>query len=98
MSILQDIYDSEINFRISTLWDGGFDIELGDEMNGFVASTSVNRWGEVEPWLMKAVIEHQPDSLFARMYRDGKSAWLATKEYREAAVAQAAQEWTDADR
>lgn len=33
--ILQALYDSEINFRISCFWDGGFIVELGDEHNGF---------------------------------------------------------------
>jgi hypothetical protein len=27
---LQRIYDSEINVRISWLWDGGIDVRLGD--------------------------------------------------------------------
>lgn len=78
MSILQDIYHSEINFRISTFWDGGFSVELGDEMNGFVAATTVNRWGEVEGWLRDSVIKHYPESLFSKMYRDGAHAWLAS--------------------
>jgi len=34
---LQRIYESEINVRISWLWDGGIDIRLGDEMNGYLA-------------------------------------------------------------
>lgn len=29
MNILQRLYDSEINWRISTFWDGGFQWELG---------------------------------------------------------------------
>jgi hypothetical protein len=33
----QKIYDSEINVRISWLWDGGIQVRLGDEVNGFVA-------------------------------------------------------------
>lgn len=76
MSILQDLYHSEINFHVSTFWDGGFDVKLGDPMNGFVAETNVRRWGEVEPWLRDKAIEHYPDSLFARMYRDGEHAYL----------------------
>jgi hypothetical protein len=31
---IQKIYDSEINVRISWLWDGGIDLRLGDEVNG----------------------------------------------------------------
>lgn len=87
MSVLQDIYDCEINFRVQTFWDGGFEIDLGDEMNGLKDGATVRRWGEVEPWLMAAVIKHYPDSLFTKMYRDGKSAWLTTTEDFDAAVA-----------
>lgn len=76
MSIMQDLYHSEINASISWLWDGGFDVKLGDEMNGFVAEGSVRYWGQVEPWLRDKAIEHFPESLFARMYRDGVSAYL----------------------
>jgi len=76
MSVFQDLYHSEINFSVSNFWDGGFDIELGDAVNGVKATGNVNRWGEVESWLTKATIEHFPDSLFAQMYRDGKHVWL----------------------
>lgn len=79
MSVFQDLYHSEINFRVSTFWDEGFHVELGDEANGFKADATFNRWGEVEPWLIKAAIEHFPKSLFAQMYRDGKHAWLTTQ-------------------
>lgn len=79
MSVFQDLYHSEINFRVSTFWDAGFHVELGDETNGFKAEATFNRWGEVEPWLIQAAIEHFPKSLFAQMYRDGKSAWLTTQ-------------------
>lgn len=78
MSVLQDLYSSEINFTISTFWDEGFDVSLGDRINGFVAESSFRRWGEVEPWLIAATIKHFPTSLFAKMYRDRKEAWLTT--------------------
>ena len=77
MSVFQDLYHSEINFRVSTFWDGGFDLELGDDTNGIVAKSNVNRWGEVDSWFIKAAVEHFPDSTFALMYRDGKHVWLA---------------------
>jgi hypothetical protein len=38
---LQNIYDSEINIRIGWLWDGGIEVRLGDEMNGFLAEENV---------------------------------------------------------
>ena len=40
---LQKIYDSEINVRISWLWDGGIDVMLGDEVNGTRRPRMCNR-------------------------------------------------------
>lgn len=80
MSVFQDLYDSEINFSISTFWDSGFTVKLGDDINGFKAEASVNRFGEIEPWLIRAAIEVRPYSVFARMYRDGKSRFQAQKD------------------
>ena len=34
MSILQRLYDSEINFEVSGFYDAGFDVRLGDHLNG----------------------------------------------------------------
>ena len=48
---LQRIYDSEINVRISWLWDGGIDVRLGDEMNGYLAEENVSSTGDIVPWL-----------------------------------------------
>jgi hypothetical protein len=36
VSILQRLYDSEINFEVSCFWDAGFDVRLGDAVNGFL--------------------------------------------------------------
>jgi hypothetical protein len=83
VSVFQDLYHSEINFAISTMWDGGFDVKLGDEMNGFVAETTVDRWGKVEPWLSEQAIRHFPHSLFAEMYARGRHAWLVAAEDRQ---------------
>lgn len=78
MSVFQDLYHSEINFAVSTFWDGGFDVKLGDASNGFVAEGNFDRFGQIEPWLTKMAIEHYPKSLFAQMYRDGKHVWLTS--------------------
>lgn len=32
---LKKLYDSEINVQISSFWDGGWYVQLGDEINGF---------------------------------------------------------------
>ena len=35
--VMKNLYESEINCSISSFWDNGWDVKLGDEMNGFVA-------------------------------------------------------------
>lgn len=84
MSVMQDLYHSEINFAVSTFWDGGFDLKLGDPVNGFLEAGNVDRWGQVEAWLVEAAIKHYPDSLFARMYRDGHHAYLVGPRHSDA--------------
>lgn len=66
MHILQRLYDSEINGGVSTFWDGGFDVWLGDDMNGRVSETSVRTMAEAERWLFAAALRLYPDSRFAR--------------------------------
>jgi hypothetical protein len=46
---LQRIYDSEINIRISWLWDGGIDVWLGDDVNGYVAQQTVSSVADIAP-------------------------------------------------
>jgi len=63
--ILQGLYDSEINFTIATFWDAGFQVKLGDELNGFAATgTAANLIDAVE-WLSAQAIEKYPESHFA---------------------------------
>ena len=67
--ILQDLYDSEINFSIVTFWDDGFRVKLGDELNGFVASGRADALANAVEWLRVRAIEKFPDSVFAKKYR-----------------------------
>lgn len=67
--IFQELYDSEINFAVSCLWDGGFDVKLGDEHNGWKAQTGVRTWIAVNNWLRSEAIKAYPDSKFAQKYR-----------------------------
>jgi hypothetical protein len=62
---LQRIYDSEINVRISWLWDGGIEVRLGDEMNGFLAEETVPCVAGVVPWLQEAIARFFPASSYA---------------------------------
>jgi hypothetical protein len=51
MSVLQRLYDSEINVWVTLFWDDGFYVRLGDEMNGFRAEGRCDTWAEIERWL-----------------------------------------------
>lgn len=62
---LQKIYDSEINVRISWLWDGGIDVWLGDDANGYKAQETVNSTAEIVPWLQEAIAHFYPTSTYA---------------------------------
>jgi len=57
---LQKIYDSEINIRISWLWDGGIDLWLGDDVGGFEATEGVKSVADVVPWLQEAIAHFYP--------------------------------------
>jgi hypothetical protein len=66
MSIFQRLYDSEINFEVSGFYDAGFDVRLGDALNGFLAHGKVATWADAEAWLREQALAHFPDSKFAQ--------------------------------
>jgi hypothetical protein len=44
MSVLQRLYDSEINVWVTSFRDDGFYVRLGDEKNGFCAEGRCDTW------------------------------------------------------
>jgi hypothetical protein len=65
MSILQQLYDSEINATISTFWNGGFTAKIGDEINGFKGEETFDSYALAECWLANQARLHFPNSKFA---------------------------------
>jgi hypothetical protein len=65
MSIPQRLYDSEINFSITTFWDGGFTVKIGDDMNGFAAEETVRTYAEALEWLDATARARYPRSRYA---------------------------------
>jgi hypothetical protein len=55
-------YDSEINVRIGWLWDGGIEVRLGDDVNGYLAAETVASAAEILPWLQEAIAHFYPAS------------------------------------
>ncbi len=66
--ILQDLYDSEINFGIFSFWDSGYQITLGDPVNGIHAREDFEDLEEGLLWLAKMAVEKYPKSDFAKSY------------------------------
>ncbi len=59
LSAPQRYYDAERNFTVGCFWDAGFDLRLGDTMNGFHAQFLVfsDGWKSVCEALVKALEE-----------------------------------------
>lgn len=59
---IQYLYDEEINVRIASFWDGGWVIELGDEINGFSHSVRFDNefLEDASEWLLKTTKELYP--------------------------------------
>jgi hypothetical protein len=62
--VAQRLYDSEINCEISSFWDGGFTVKIGDEMNGFRAEVCVDTFSEAEDWLAREAARLYHNSRF----------------------------------
>ncbi len=70
-AIIDALYESEINCSVSTFWDGGISVKLGDEMNGFVAEKECATFFEAAAFLNQAAHEHFPTSV----YTLGREEW-----------------------
>jgi hypothetical protein len=62
IQVLQDLYDSEINARIEWFYDADWSVSLGDQMNGFVATSQVRTAVEAVHWLRVEAIKRYPES------------------------------------
>lgn len=63
---LQKIYDSEINFEISSFWDGGFTFKLGSEYQGYEAKKGFYFFKSGVEWLINQVMIFDPKSEYAQ--------------------------------
>lgn len=91
MHILQQLYDSEINFSISTFWDAGFDWKLGDEINGWLEQGQCNSLDAAAIALSVASKKYFPNSLFVKQdqqLKAGDRVWYGTPDDGEAGIVQ----------
>jgi hypothetical protein len=64
-AVMDSLYESEINCSVSTFWDGGITVRLGDETNGFVAEADCKTSAEAAQFLDTAARHHFPNSSYA---------------------------------
>lgn len=50
---LRHLYKLEINCGMASFWDGGWDVWIGDDLNGIHAENNVDTIAEVAPWLRR---------------------------------------------
>ena len=62
---MKRLYESEINCSIASFWDNGWDLRLGDEMNGFVAFAECKSLDEAADFLDLEARKHFPESTYA---------------------------------
>jgi hypothetical protein len=53
LKALQGLYESETNIHISSFWDAGWTVRLGDELNGYFAERAFrnDELGELAIWI-----------------------------------------------
>lgn len=56
---MQEYYDQELNFEITTFWDEGFTIRFGDPVNGYSKPIFCDTWEEVEKAFKKKLAGNQ---------------------------------------
>lgn len=68
LEVMAALYDSEINCGMASFWDAGFEVWLGDDVNGKKATQGFypREFAEAGKWLHEAALEHYPDSEYAK--------------------------------
>jgi hypothetical protein len=75
LAILRELYESEINVSIASFWDAGWEIKIGDLINGFQAKATFDN-DSLETtagmWLTAQAVALYPRSAFAAARRNGR--------------------------
>lgn len=68
LQVMTGLYSSEINFGMQSLWDTGFEVWLGDSLNGCrsVQSFGIGEMETAARWLDGKAREIYPNSDYAR--------------------------------
>ncbi len=62
IDILEDLYSRELNFEISSFWDAGYSVKLGDKTGGYIWEGDFDDLREGICKLAKQADRHYPKS------------------------------------
>lgn len=81
-SLLTKLYASEINVSVSSFWDRGWTIQLGDIGNGLKASSDFDNehLDQAVRWLAEVAFQYYPNSNFAHEYRNRQKLLASFRE------------------
>jgi hypothetical protein len=68
LEVLEKAYHSEINIEISSFWDNGWTVSLGDHMNGYKETDILVETNELADTIHKMILKHYPTSDYAKKY------------------------------
>ena len=61
--VMKKLHESEINCSISSFWDNGGDVKLGDDMNGYAAEGNFGTLDEAATFLDIQARKHFSESV-----------------------------------
>lgn len=64
ITILQKMYDNEINIQLGWFWDSGVSAIIGDVMNGITAKENFSNVIEAIDWIIVWLCHHRPEGDF----------------------------------
>lgn len=81
LATLHHLYSLEINCGLSCFWDGGWDLWIGDELNGISAEGSVERLDDAAAWLRKHAADVVRGWRRARRAMRARAAFQVAREH-----------------
>lgn len=67
-AVIQGLYDSKIHVGLSSVWDGEWNVKIGDPQNGFRTEWSFEDLDDAKLWLISQANRLYPKSEFAKHF------------------------------
>jgi hypothetical protein len=78
LPVIAQLCASEINASVETFFDCGWRVAIGDRVNGWLATGTVDSWPEAEAWLDANARKLYPESNYALLNAPMTAARIST--------------------